>query len=154
MRSRSTRSRSRPTRSSRPKTSRGVTLLILSCFGLLFLTNCGGTVQMPVSDATGRTVGNIQIEDENNATIVSINGEVRGKVRGLLVRGENGGRTGTLEMRDGHLVLLDADKNAIGSVENGTDCYGKSQTLLGKVPAETDTGAAGAACMLLLLPKE
>lgn len=129
-------------------------LLLLSCFGVLFLTACGGTAQISVSDATGRTVGFIQAEDENSATIISVNNEVRGKVRGALVRDDTGGRAGTLEMRDGHLVLLDADGNAIGTLENGTNCYGKSQTLLGTVPATTDNEAAGAACMLLLLPKE
>ncbi len=130
------------------------TLLILSLFGILFLTNCGGTPDIPVTDAEGRTVGHIRVDNKDNATILSVSNEERGRVRGNLVRDDSGGRAGTVQLRDVHVVLVDDKGGDIGSVEKGTDCYGKSQTLLGKIPAETDPEFGGAACMLLLLPKQ
>jgi hypothetical protein len=129
-------------------------LLILSLFGVLFLTSCGGPEKIAVTDTGGRQVGEILLEDDDNATIASVNGETRGKVRGNLVRNDMGKRAGTIEKRDGVIVLVDAENSEVGSIEKGSECYGKSQTMLGSVKGEVDVDAVGAACMLLLLPKE
>jgi hypothetical protein len=46
-----------------------VTLLIVSLFGILFVTGCGGSVRTPVLNAQGKQVGEIDIQGQSVATI-------------------------------------------------------------------------------------
>ena len=129
-------------------------LLIISLFGLLFLTSCGGKINTVVYRTDGMKVGEIQFEDDENSVILGNDNQPRGRIRGSLVRNDTGGKAGTIEERDGHIVIVDTNGADIGSLENDVDCYGKGQEKLGSISAKIDTEAAGAACLLLLLPKE
>ena len=125
-------------------------IVILSLFGIMFVTGCS-SIKTYVYDATGKQRGEIQIENNDNAVILGANGETAGRVRGGLVRTSDGKKAGTIETREEHVVIVDAEANEIGSLENETDCYGQTQTLLGRVSARIDTEAAAAACLLLFL---
>lgn len=127
------------------------TLILLSLFGLLVVTGCGGTVSTRVLDAKGRHVGTIRLESEHTAIITDEHGEVRGRVRGNLVRDAGSKKLGTIEQRDEHIVVIDANDDEVGSVEQEINCYGKSQALLGRISAKIDPEAAGAACLILLI---
>jgi hypothetical protein len=140
-----------PTRRRSRSFSSLVPLLVLSCFGLLFLSGCGKEVKTYVYDEKGNKLGEIQFENDDNATIVDTHGEVAGRVRGALVRNASGKKIGTVEQKDGSVMFLDAEGNAMGSLEDGSDCYGKGPEKLGHINAEIDIEAAGAACMVLLL---
>lgn len=128
-------------------------LLIVCLFGLLFVTACGGNERTPVYDAKGKQIGAIEIQDTSVATIFDAAGAEAGAVRGTVVRNTKGGKAGSIQSKDGHVVLTDGKGQDIGSIENGTDCYGKSQAKLGSVQVENDVNIAGAACLLLLLPR-
>ncbi len=130
-----------------------VTLLIVSLFGILFVTGCGGSVRTPVLNAQGKQVGEIDIQGQSVATIYLKGDDIAGKVRGNVVRNATGGKVGTIEQKDGLTLLTDAKGQDVGSIENGTDCYGKSPEKLGSVSIEDDVTIAGAACLLLLLPR-
>jgi hypothetical protein len=126
-------------------------VVLLSLFGLLLLTACKKDEGVSVYNAENKKVGIVKVIDENNAQFLSANGDERGRLRGALVRDESGARRGTIVERDGHWVILDAKEDEIGTVEKGTDCYGKGKNVIGRVSEEIDHEAAGAACLLFLL---
>lgn len=130
---------------------KSVTLIILSLFGILFLTSCSAQ-KNPVVDASGKIVGEIQVEKTKTATILDAAGKTLGHVRGDLVRDASGKKAGSVTVKEGHTVITDASNNPIGSVEKQTDCYGKSQKMLGAVQMkDAEAEVAGAACLLLFL---
>lgn len=130
------------------------TLIILSLFGVLFLTGCGGTIQTGVLNSAGAKVGDITFHSDNQSTILDASGNAIGEVIGTNILGPGGQKLGSIEDRDGHIVIINANNQDVGSLENGTDCYGKTQEKLGTVSTAIDPEAAAAACYLLLLPKE
>ena len=136
------------------KRSRNVLpLLIVSLFGLLFVTSCGGKVNMDVTDAEGHRVGEVQVTGEQSVTILDARGGTRGKVEKNIITDDTGTAVGSVEERDGHMLILDEKGNGIGSIEKDTECYGKTQELLGKVSANVSVNAVGGACLLIFLPK-
>lgn len=127
-------------------------VFLLPVFGLLLLTAaCTKNEGISVYNAENRKVGVIEVTDENNARFLSGNGDERGRLRGNLVRDESGARKGTVVERDGHWVILNATEDDVGTLENGTDCYGKGRDVIGRISEATDEEAAGAACLLFFL---
>ncbi len=126
-------------------------VLILSVLGVLILTSCGKPADITVENSNGKTVGSIELQGTHTATILNVRGEVRGKVRGSVVRDDTGKNMGTITEKDGNTVILDSDENPLGTLEKGTDCYGKGQDKLGSISTETDSFAAAAACLLFFL---
>lgn len=126
-------------------------LVIVSLFGLLFVTACGGSVRTLVYDAQNKQVGEIEIESDTEASILDAQGRAVGRVRGALVRNAQGARAGTITVKDTAVVIVNEEEDEIGSLENGTDCYGKTQTKLGRISAVMEPETAGAACLLLFL---
>jgi hypothetical protein len=134
-----------------PPVAMRATLLILSLFGLLFVTACGGTVSNAVYNQEGKKVGDIQFENENSATILDQYGEAVGKVRGNIIRDAGSKKLGTVELRDGKVIIIDAEDNEVGTVNNDTECYGQSSELRGTIGTKLDAEAAAAACLILLI---
>lgn len=124
-------------------------VLILTVLGLLILTSCSAGA-VTVENSTGRTIGSIDVEG-TTATILSARGEVRGKVRGTVIRDASGKHVGTVDERDGHTVILDPEGSPLGTLENGTDCFGKGKEVLGSISTQVDASAAAAACLLFFL---
>ncbi len=131
-----------------------VALLIVCLFGVLFVTSCGGKQRVSIVNAQGKTVGEIQVDSPDEGTILQPDGSERGRVRGTMVRDTKGARVGTVEQRSEHTVITDAKGSDAGTLEKGTDCYGKGKAKLGTVKGEVSVNMAGAACLLLLLPKQ
>lgn len=126
-------------------------LLLLSAFGLLVLTACNADEGLVIKNSSGKTVGTMQVQGTRTATFLNMNGDERGKVRGNIVRDDGGKNVGNIVERDGNVVLQDTDDNPLGSVENGTDCYGKSREKLGTVGGEVDSYIAAGACLIFFL---
>lgn len=125
-------------------------LLVLTVLGVLILSSCAGNA-IEIRNSINRIVGTIDVQGTKNATILSTHGEVRGKVRGTVIRNDAGKNVGTVAERDGNTVILDLDGGALGSIENGTECYGKGQEKLGSVSGEADVEVVAAACLLFFL---
>jgi sporulation protein YlmC with PRC-barrel domain len=123
-------------------------LILLSVFGLLLLTSCRSALE--IRNSTGKAVGRIEIQG-STATVFNVHGDALGKVRGTIIRDASGKHAGTVVKGDDHIVIQDAADNAVGSIENGTDCYGKGQEKLGGVNGEVDASVAAAACLLFFL---
>ena len=124
--------------------------LLLSLLSLLPLAACGGNA-IEVKNNNGKVIGVIEMQGTKSATITNGHGEVRGKVRGAIIRDSSGKHIGTIADRDGHTVILDGKDNPVGSLDHSTDCYGKSQEKLGTVAPDTDSSAAAAACLVFFL---
>ncbi|MSR87210.1 hypothetical protein EXS70_03500 [Candidatus Peribacteria bacterium] len=124
-------------------------LLLLSFVGILMLTACNSGLE--VKNGSGKGIGKIMVEGAREATYQNMYGDVRGKVRGNIVRDDSGKNLGTIAEQDGNVVLLDAKENPLGSLAEGKKCYGKGQDLLGTVPDELDTSVAGGACLVYFL---
>ena len=130
-----------------------IILLILSFFGILFITSCSPQKNPAVYNQRGIQVGEIQIENEKEATIIDIYNQVRGRIRGAVVRDESGGRVGEVTIEGNKAIITDTMARQIGSYENGT-CYGPNDAPLGRVSSINDSKAASAGCLLLLILKE
>lgn len=126
-------------------------VLILSVLGLLILTSCGGTGAITVENSNGKVIGEIQVQAAQTATILNTHGDVRGKVRGTVIRDDSGKHVGTVVEQDGHVVIEDGNDNPVGTLENGIECYGKGKEVLGRITAEVDASTAAAACLLFFL---
>ena len=127
-------------------------LIVLSVLGLLLVSACGAGPGITIENSNGRRIGEIRIEGTQAILLNSV-GEERGRVRGTVIRDSDGKRAGSLGEQDGNLVLLDASDNPVGSLEEGSQCYGKGQDMLGKVvsPEPVDSHVAAAACLLFFL---
>ncbi len=128
-------------------------LTIFAFLGLLFLVSCGGKT-VKVLRANGQAMGTIRVDSQDTFTILDSAGHARAHNRGDAIRDANGKRIGTATVQDTHIILADENQNDIGTLENGADCYGKTQDKLGKIVGQIDPQAAGAACLVLLLPQE
>ncbi len=126
---------------------------IVSLTALLTLVSCGGGA-VKVFNAAGQLAGTIRIDSADTFTVIDRYGQTQGHVRGGAVRDENGKRVATMTAKDDRMILADTNQNDIGTLERGTDCFGKTQQKLGHVEGQVDPQAAGAACILLLLPKD
>ncbi len=124
-------------------------IILVSSLGFFLLASCSSTLD--VRNSNGKVVGQIQVQAAQTATIVNTRGDVRGKVRGTVVRDDSGKHVGTIVEKDGHTVIMDASDNAIGSLSNGTDCYGKGQDVVGHVSEGVDSTVAAGACLLFFL---
>ena len=125
-------------------------LLPLCFLGILILTSCTGNA-IEIRNSTDRIVGTIDVQGTKVATILNVHGDVRGRVRGTVIRDDAGKNVGSIAQRDGGTVILDSDGNAIGSIAGGSECYGKGQKKLGIVSGETDVEVVAAACLLFFL---
>jgi hypothetical protein len=128
------------------------TLLLLSLFGLLFLTGCNSDKPI-VMNLNGDLLGEIRLGDPGNATVIDSYGQAQGRVRGDVVRDENGKNVGRIIERDGELSILNEDGMEVGTLQSGTDCYTKEETFVGSIGMEVDQNAAAGACLLLILSK-
>ncbi|NOS68260.1 MAG: hypothetical protein HOO67_07965 [Candidatus Peribacteraceae bacterium] len=124
-------------------------ILALSVLGILILTSCAGNA-LEVRNSNDRIVGTISVQGVKSATILNTHGDVRGRVRGNIIRDDTGKNMGTVAERDGNMVILNPEGNALGSVKNG-ECYGKGQESLGSVSGEAETEVVAAACLLFFL---
>lgn len=125
-------------------------ILLLSLLGILFIAGCGG-VRVSVYNAEDRRIGEIILTDEHNATFLNSYGEERGKMRGSAIRDDQGRKVGSVVERDGHVMLVSDSGEDVGTLEDGTDCYGKGDDKLGSVSADVGVETAGAACLLFFL---
>ena len=124
---------------------------LMSCLYVsILLASCGGSA-VSVYNTEGKKIGSIRIVDDHNATIVSTYGEERGKVRGSLVRDDAGKRRGSIVERSRTIVIQNTDDDDVGTLVNGTDCYGKGQDIVGRISMVVRPEAAGAACLLFFL---
>ena len=126
-------------------------LLVFSVLGLLLLGSCMQSRTVMIENSNGRRVGDIQIQGTQTATILSTYGEERGRIRGNVVRNTDGKRLGSFVERDGYMMILDASENPVGSLEDGTNCYGKGKEILGKISETVDSGVAAGACLVMFL---
>jgi sporulation protein YlmC with PRC-barrel domain len=125
-------------------------LLLLSLFGILFLTACG-SVHVYMYRADGMKMGEIQFESDDLSSILGKDGKIIGSVKGNDIIGSDGTKVGSVKKENDHVIILDSKDMETGSVEKGTECYGKTQRLLGRINVEIDTDAVAGACLLLLL---
>ena len=125
-------------------------LLLFSVAGLVLLTACA-TGALAVHNGAGKVVGSISVQGTRAAAFLGSQGNIRGRVRGNVVRDDAGKNLGTIEEQGGHTVILDPKENALGTLEHGTDCYGKGQEKLGSVTAEAEASVAAAACLVFFL---
>lgn len=127
-------------------------ILPLSVFGLLLLTACGKGAGFEITNSNGKVVGTISVQGPKSATFLSISGSERGKVRGNIVRDDAGKNLGTIvEGENGRMMLQDGKEDALGNLDNGTDCYGKGQDKLGTISQGVDTSVAAGACLVFFL---
>lgn len=126
-------------------------ILILSVLGLLILTSCAGPGGITVENSNGKAIGEIQLQGAQTATIINTRGDVRGKVRGTVIRDDSGKHVGTVVEQNGHVVIEDGNDNPVGTLANGIECYGKGKEVLGRITAKVDSSAAAAACLLFFL---
>lgn len=124
-------------------------LLVLSILGLLILTSCASNT-LEVRNSNDRIVGSIDVQGAKTATIFNTHGDVRGRVRGNIIRDDTGKNMGTVAERDGNMVILNPEGNALGNVK-ASECYGKGQEALGSVDGEVETEVVAAACLLFFL---
>ncbi len=124
-------------------------LLPLSVLGLLLLTSCAGNA-LEIRNSSDRIVGTIDVQGMKIATILNTRGDVRGRVRGNVIRDDAGKNIGSVTERDGSTVILHPEGNALGSVKNG-ECYGKGNGKLGSVSGEVEAEVVAAACLLFFL---
>lgn len=125
-------------------------LLVLSVLGLLIIASCAGN-SLEIRNSNNRIVGTISLQGMKTATMLNTRGDVRGRVRGNVVRDDAGKNMGSIAESDDGVVILDADGNAVGSIANGAECYGKGQEKLGSVSGEVDSYVVAAACLLFFL---
>ena len=125
-------------------------LLLLSVLSVLVLVSCKGSAAITVQNSTGRTVGSIDVQG-TQATILNTHGDVRGKVRGTIIRDDAGKHIGTVTEGNGRTMIVDTNGNPLGTLEKGTECYGKGQDMLGQITAQVDSSAAAAACLIFFL---
>ena len=125
---------------------------ILSVSAVIVLVSCGGkTSGTEVRSSNGKTVGQIEVTGSKTGTIENTKGDERGKVRGTMVRDADGKHIGTVNEKEGHVVILNANDNPVGSLEKGTDCYGKGKDMVGQVSAGIDSSVAAGACLIFFL---
>lgn len=126
-------------------------LLSLPCLALLLLTSCKTEAASEIFNSAGRKVGSIVIDGPHEAHFVGSQEEERGKVRGNIIRDAGGKKLGSITEREGKVFIADGEGTDIGTLEDGFECYGKSQESLGEVKGVTDTGIAAAACLTFFL---
>jgi|GEM_PF-2081629 len=129
-------------------------LFLLFLLPLPLLGACDGKDAGAVYAAKGREVGEVRSESDKEATVIDIYGQVRGHIRGGLVRNDSGGRAGTVVVTDGSVSIRDPNGKEIGQLKDGSGCVGPSGTQLGTVRGTKDPEAAAGACLLLLIQKE
>lgn len=125
-------------------------VIVLSVLGLLLVSACSAGPAITIENSNGRRIGEIRIEGTQAILLNSV-GEERGRVRGTMIRDADGKRAGSLAEQEGNLVILDINDSPVGSLEEGVECYGKGQDMLGKVTAPVDSHVAAAACLLFFL---
>lgn len=122
----------------------------LPVLGLLLIASCGGS-SIQIRNSSDRIIGNIDMQGEKSATMINTHGDVRGRVRGNVVRDDAGKNLGSIEEKDGTILILDPKGNPMGTLGDGTDCYGKGQEKLGSVSGEVDVFVAAGACLVFFL---
>ncbi len=138
-------------RAVRMQSSMSRVVLVLSLFGLLLLTACGA-VNVYVYNDNDRRIGEIVLLDEKTATLLNSYGDERAKVRGNIVRDDQGKRIGTVILKDDGTVLLqNGDGEEVGSLDDGTECYGKGNAMIGRLSADVGPEVGGAACLVFFL---
>ena len=125
-------------------------VVALSTLGILLLASCA-SASIEVHNSNGKVIGSIDVQGVKSASLMNAYGDVRGKVRGNVVRDDTGKNIGTIEERDGHMMMLDATGGALGSLENGKDCYGKGHDKLGTISGEVEATVAAGACLVFFL---
>ncbi len=124
--------------------------LLLLSLGLTLLTACGGPNPFEIRNSNNKVIGSVKMEG-TTAIILNSRDEVRGKVRGTVIRDESGKNVGNIVKENGNVVISDDADNALGSLGPNGECYGKGKEILGTVSADVDTSAAAAACLLFFL---
>lgn len=127
---------------------------IVALFGLLFLTFCTPRNPIPsVYDTRGVRVGEVHPLDDQYE-ILDASGTMAGILSGSQLVSGSGSRLGEMIVSGtGAVSVLDARGKEMATIQQGTDCYDNNDKLLGRVNAQTDPSAAGAACLLLLLDR-
>lgn len=125
-------------------------LLVISIFGLLFLTACDST-RTKVFNNLGNTVGQVKVQDSDNARIERLDGTDIGKVTDTIVRNEDDERIGRIVSDTVEATIFNRNGTMVGSLKDVTDCYDDNGRQIGKLAAAIDPEAAAGACLLLLL---
>jgi len=128
-------------------------LFIISLFGILFLSGCGAKKQL-VYDLQGTMVGEVRLGETGSATVIDSYGQVQGKIRGDVIRDDNGKNRGRVVNRNGEISILDEEGMQIGTLQKGVECYSKDDSFLGRLNQKIDENAAAGACLLLILQKQ
>lgn len=125
-------------------------VIALSVLGVLLLASCT-TASIDVLNSNEKVIGTISVQGVKSATLINAHGDVRGKVRGNVVRDESGKNVGTIQEKDGNVMMMDANGGPLGSLESGKDCYGKGHNKLGTVTGEVEATVAAGACLVFFL---
>jgi hypothetical protein len=123
-------------------------LIFLSLFGLLFLTNCGKKQVVHVFDDKGSDVGSLEIDGD--AAVAERGGKKVGKVESGTILAPDGKPMGKVMIEGEKVLIADATGNAVGSLEAGTNCFGKTPTMVGKISETLPSDLAAGGCYLLL----
>lgn len=124
-----------------------LSLLALS----LALAACTSGENNEVRNSNDRLVGTLEVSGPKTAMIMNTHGETLGKVRGTVIRDMDGKQIGTIVEADGHVEIQDINDQPLGTVVNGTDCYGKGQEKLGTIDSKGDAYVAAGACRIFFL---
>lgn len=112
----------------------------------LLLSSCGGKTS--VYNALGNIVGSVEIYADT-AIIVDVEGKRLGSVEGNRIHNADGDVIGKALKREG-LVLIEGDE-AMGYLQDGTDCYDVAGYRQGRLGSVIDPEAAAGGCLLLIL---
>ncbi len=126
-------------------------LIFLSLFGLLFLTGCGAE-PVGVFDAQGSQVGSMEIHGEE--AVIRKGETTVGKVESGTILGADGRKMGSVMLSGSHVLIADATGAPVGSVEQETNCFGKTSAMLGHIGGKVEAEVAAGGCYLLLLARQ
>lgn len=124
-------------------------LLLLSIFGLLFLTGCGKDPTITVSDATGHQVGTVEVNGQNGVVLRGT--KTIGSIQSGTILGQDGKRVGSVIQHDKKVLIADGSGRPVGSLEAETKCFGKTSSAIGSINGEVPSSVGAGACYLLLL---
>ncbi len=126
-------------------------LLCLSLLGLLFLTNCGKKQVVHVFDAQGDDAGSVEVQGKDG--LVERSGKPIGRIESGTFLGADGKVMGKVVLENDKVLIADATGNAVGSLEAGTNCFGKAAAMVGKLGDTLPPELAAGACYLVLLAR-
>ncbi len=126
-------------------------LIFLSLFGLLFLTGCGKE-PVGVFDSKGSQVGSMDISGES--AVIHKGETTVGTVESGTILGPDGKKMGSVVMKNDHVLIADITGAPVGSLEEETNCFGKTSAMLGHIGGKVEAQVAAGGCYLLLVAKQ